>query len=210
MSFLSGPYSSAPSPRRWQLQATSTKVCFAPFLEEAATTAFKSGGCCMNVFSAKKAELNEDRTNRANTSVCPDTQQLVSFLRGGVGECDPFFGGPLHDCARATHARRRHLPSAQHEGATEEARMFEIRSRSSSTPSGVSNLSSSKAKPSRFCRLGAHLLLRMGSGVGRFWKKVRTGPNPLLGDSRGSWPFRERNACALPHLSWYMTELVHD
>ena len=41
------------------------KEGFEPFLAEAATTALKVGGCCMDVFKAKKA-LDGDWTDRAN------------------------------------------------------------------------------------------------------------------------------------------------
>ena len=44
----------------------AAKDGFAPFLEEAATTALKAGGCCMNPSKAKTA-LDADWTNRANT-----------------------------------------------------------------------------------------------------------------------------------------------
>ena len=52
----------APTGPEWE----KAKDGFAPFLEEGAATAFKSGGCCMDVFKAKAA-LDADWTNRANT-----------------------------------------------------------------------------------------------------------------------------------------------
>ena len=52
----------SPTGAEWE----AAKEGFTPFLEEAATTAFKVGGCCMNVFNVKK-ELDKDWTNRANT-----------------------------------------------------------------------------------------------------------------------------------------------
>ena len=52
----------APTGPEWE----KAKDGFAPFLEEGAAIAFKSGGCCMDVFKAKAA-LDADWTNRANT-----------------------------------------------------------------------------------------------------------------------------------------------
>ncbi len=51
-----------PSGPEWE----AAEAGFEPFLAEAATTAFKVGGCCMDVFKVK-ANLDADWTTRANT-----------------------------------------------------------------------------------------------------------------------------------------------
>ena len=51
-----------PKGEEWE----KAKDGFEVFLTEAATTAFKTGGCCMDVFKVKTA-LDADWTTRANT-----------------------------------------------------------------------------------------------------------------------------------------------